>query len=101
MRPEKRAKLGDYDVFIADGFSLPPHKAYHRFGVGPDDFPGGMYATLWWLSKETEKLDVGQPLFFETFHDRQYSLEDKKRARINAGMKAAKDFIAKRKKMNG
>lgn len=101
MRPEKREQFQGYEVFVADGFSLPPHKAYQRFGVDPRDFPKGMYTTLWWVSKGSEKLDTGQPLFFDAFHDRQYSAEDKKRARISVAMQTAKKFLSTRKRLNG
>ena len=98
MVPAKRARVDGAEVFVADGFSAPPHFAYRRFGIGPEQFPFGMFATLWWASKGDEKLDTGQPLFFDAFHDPQYSPEGKKRARINTAMKEAKSFLARRKK---
>lgn len=103
MVPAMRDRINGAEVFIADGFSTPPHMAYRRFGIGPQQFPGGMFVTLWWASKGDEKLDTGQPLFFEAFHDPQYSRADKKRARINSARQAAKDFLASRKRarLNG
>lgn len=98
MRPVKRGNIEGAEVFIADGFSLMPHRPFQRFGVEPTEFPAGMYCTLWWVSRGEDKLDIGQPLFFDAFHDRDYSRDDKQRARINAAMKEAGDFLAHRKK---
>ena len=97
VKPVKREKLGDYDVFIGDGFSLCPHKPYQRFGVEPMEYPRGMYVTWWWLGKD-ENLDVGQPLFFDVLHNPEYSGDDKKRARVNRALKEANDFLKRRKK---
>ena len=99
VKPAGREKLGDWDVFIGDGFSLPPHRAYWRFGVEPEEFDHGMYVTWWWLGKD-EKLDVGQPIFFDVLHNPEYSSEDKKQSRINAAVRAAKYFLTRRK-VNG
>lgn len=96
MRPETRANIDGAECFIADGFSMMPHNAYRRFGVESTDFPNGMYVTLWWLSRGEDKLDIGQPLFFDVFHDG--NLEGKKRARINTALKEAKTFLERRKK---
>lgn len=100
MQPVKRASIQGAEVFIADGFSLPPHRAYRRFGIEADQFPKGMYATLWWVSKGDEKLDIGQPLFFQAFHDPKNSLADKKMMRINSALKEARAFLGRRKKMH-
>lgn len=98
MAPAKRATIDGAEVFIADGFSAPPHWIYRHFGIGPTQFPFGMFATLWWASKGDEKLDTGQPLFFDAFHDPQYSAADKKRARVNTAIKEAREFLRSRKK---
>jgi hypothetical protein len=97
VRPVERKRMGDFDIFIGDGFSLMPHKPYQRFGVDADEFPSGMFVTWWWVGKD-EKLDTGQPMFFDVMHNPEYSAEDKKIARINAAMKAATRFIQDRKK---
>jgi hypothetical protein len=94
--PEKRVRVGDAEVFVADGRSSPPHMAYRRFGIAPDDFPGGCYVTLWWVSKG-EDLDTGQPLFFELFHNPEYSGAAKKMARINTAVREASGFLNRRK----
>lgn len=100
MKPVRRGNINGAEVFIADGFSAPPHQHYRRFGIGPEQFPGGMYVTLWWLSRGEDKLDIGQPLFFELLHDRQFSGGSKQLARINAAMKEAKTFLERRKKVH-
>lgn len=97
VSPAERRSYGDFNVFIGDGFSLMPHNAYRRFGVDPDEFPSGMYVTWWWIGKD-EKLDVGRPLFFSAMHNPEYSAADKKTARINAALKDAEKFMARRKK---
>ena len=95
--PEKRERIGDYELYIGDGVSSPPHDRHRKSGVGPDDYPGGMYVTWWWLGKD-EKLDVGQPLFNELLHNPELGPADKKRARINSAREAAMDHLARRKK---
>lgn len=92
LQPEERRTVRDYSVFIADGFSLPPHHRIARFGVEPMDFPRGCYVTFWWAGKD-EKLHAGRPLMFEALHENQYDLTTKKRARINAALKDAEGHI--------
>lgn len=98
MEPAKRGKIDGAEVFIADGVSMPPHFIHRRFGIGPEQFPAGMYVTLWWLARGEDKLDVGSFLYFELLHDPMLTSAGKKRARINAAMKDAKDFLASRKR---
>ena len=98
MKPVSRDNIRGVEVFIADGFSLMPHNNFRRFGIEPTDFPHGMYATLWWASKGDEKLDTGQPLFFDVMHDPSVAIHDKQRARINAALKSAREFINRRRK---
>lgn len=98
MEPVKRGKIGSAEVFIADGVSAPPHLAHRRFGIGPEQFPGGMYVTMWWLARGEDKLDVGSFIYFELLHDPMLSKSGKRRARINAAMKDANDFLASRRK---
>jgi hypothetical protein len=101
MVPVSRTNIDGAEVFIADGFSSPDliETRFKRFGITKDDFPGGCFATLWWISRQEDKLDIGQPLFFELFHDRTMSSEGKKYARINSATNAAKDFLDSRKKV--
>jgi len=98
MAPEHRQSYGKYDIFIADGFSSPPHQYYKKFGVEPDEFPFGCYVTFWWVSKD-EELDTGQPLFFDAFHDKSLSKESKKGARINSALAEAEGFLIRRGKV--
>lgn len=98
MKPAARGSSGGMEIFIADGFSAPPHIAFRKFGIEQDEFPMGMYATLWWVSKADEKLDIGQPLFFDALHDAGYSTGDKRRMRIKAALKEAESFLSRRKK---
>lgn len=100
MRPEKRARWKDYEIFVADGFSLMPHNAFRRFGVESDEFPAGMYATLWWVSKESDQLDTGQPIFFDALHNPEYSAETKKQARINTALREAEGFLKRREQQH-
>lgn len=100
LKPEERITVQDYSVFLADGFSLPPHHKVARFGVDPNDFPRGCYVTFWWAGKD-EKLHAGRPLFFEAFHEREYDLETKKKARLQAALKDAAGHIDAWKRMNG
>lgn len=98
MKPVERSNIDGAEVFVADGFSLPPHPYYRRFGIGPEQFPRGMYTTLWWISRGEDKLDTGQPLFFDVFHDLSYPKESKQQMRINAAKQAAKEFLDQRKR---
>lgn len=96
VKPVARHRVRDQDVFIGEGFSLPPHAIYKRFGVEPNEFPFGMYATWWWIGKD-EKLDTGQPLFFDLNHNPEYSWDSKKLARQNTAIREAVGFMKRRK----
>lgn len=98
MKPVRRETIDGVEIFIADGFSLMPHNHYRRFGVEPFEFPQGMYVTLWWASKGDEKLDIGQPLFFDVMHNPEYANGSKQRARINAALSTAREFLERRRK---
>lgn len=97
MVPVSRDRIMNAEVFVADGFSMPPHRAFKRFGIEPDDFKNGMYCTLWWVSRGEDKLDIGRPVFFDGLHNPEYSLADRKRARINAAKDDAKDYLKQRR----
>ena len=100
MLPVKRGNINGVEVFIADGFAAKPHITFRTFGVDKGEFPFGCFATLWWVSKGDEKLDIGQPLFFDAFHDSGYSPEGKQTGRVNAAMKEAEKFLDRRKKVH-
>lgn len=98
LRPERRLSMQGFDLLLADGFSLPPHAAWGKFGVDPDEYPFGCYVTIWWVMKGEDRHYVAQPLFFDAFHDRQLDIESKKRARLNAAEKSAAEFLDRRKR---
>lgn len=99
MPPVHRDTLSDgREIFIADGFSLPPHWMHRHFGIAPKDFPYGCYATMWWAARGDEELDVGAPLYFDINHDPSLPRESKQRARINAAIKHAKEHFKRIKK---
>lgn len=102
LKPEARRKVREYDVFLADGFSLPPHRNVRRFGVSADDYPYGCYVTFWWAGRD-EGLHAGRPLFFEARHEVSYDLETRKKARLTAALKDAEGHIEawKRNALNG
>lgn len=98
LRPEVRQPLRDLEVYVADGFSLMPHNAWRRFGVEADEFPSGMYVTLWMLSKREGQLGGGRPMFFDTFHNPELDAPSKKQARIAAAIADADKHLEDRKK---
>lgn len=95
--PAKRLVIKGVDVFIADGFSSPPHQYFRRLGIGPKEFPMGCYVTLWWCSKKDEDLDVGQPLFFDSLHDSKLEPSFRSKARVNAAIQEAASFLDRRR----
>lgn len=94
MVPVKRDNIDGAEVFIADGFSSPPHVTLRRF-LDDKEFPFGCYATLWWVSKGEDKLDTGQPLFFDALKADSRS----QHARVNTAIKEATLFLRRRKKV--
>lgn len=93
LKPERRSKIRGLDVLIADGFSLPPHINFRKFGVAAKDFPEGCYVTFWWLMKGEDKMYVGCPLMFDANHDPQYDQSTRKLARINSALKHAGEIV--------
>ena len=102
LMPAAREKVREYNVFVADGFSLPPHHKLSRFGVDPEDFPKGCYITFWWAGKD-ESLHAGRPLFFDALHNNDYDLTTKRQARLSAALKDADGHIQawQRNRLNG
>ena len=102
MKPVRRANYEGAEIFIADGLSVAPHFNYRRFEVWPGEhaekFPGGMYVTLWWVSRGEDKLDAGRPLFFDLFHNPEYANGSKQLARIKSAMSDARSFLDGRKR---
>lgn len=98
MRPELRQPLRDLEVYIADGFSLMPHNALRKFGIEPDEFPSGVYVTLWMLSKREGILGGGRPMFFDAKHNPELDGPSKKQARIQAALADADSHLENKKK---
>lgn len=97
MKPVERSNFKGYELFVADGFSAPPHWKFRHFGVGPQAYPLGAYFTLWWVSKGEEKLDAGAMIHCDALHDPGHTKEHKQKLRINTAIKEATDFLEKRK----
>jgi hypothetical protein len=97
--PVMRGKIGGFDILIADGFSIEPHKVFHKFGVSKGDFLLGCYATFWWAFKD-EKMHIGCPLFFEALHDAAYDRDIKQQMRINSAMENAELHIVSEQRVS-
>lgn len=98
LKPVKKTVLRDFDLLISDGFSLPPHRNFRKFGLGPDHFNQGCYVTMWWLMKGDEKMFAGNSLFFDVFHDPEYDRESKQEMRIASAYADASDFLKRLEK---
>lgn len=95
MRPEKRTNIEGAEVFIADGFSPPPHFKYRKLGLETGDFPYGCYVTFWWAARGEDKLDTGQPLFFDALDADSRN----QHARLNTAVKEATNFLKTRNRI--
>ena len=95
LRPEKRYALKNFDVLLADGFSLPPHIKFRRFGVTANEFPHGCYVTFWWLMKGEDRLFVANALMFDAFHNQELEFSMRKKARVNRALQEAAGFARK------
>lgn len=98
MKPVERAQLHGYEVYVADGFSAPPHWKFRHFGVGPQVYPLGAFFTLWYLSKGEGHLDVGAMLHCDAMHDPGQSKEYKQKLRINTAIMEANKWLSDRRK---
>lgn len=67
-----REKMGEYDLYISEGKSSPPHLSAQTLGIKPDDFKHGMYVTFYWLGRD-EKLHFGSPSFYCAINTNQTS----------------------------
>lgn len=95
LLPEDRLKVGNFDVFLGDGYISPSN--FWKFQKFPnflsmDDFPMGAYVTLWWVGKD-ENLKDGGLIACEPFHEREYDLETRKKARLQAALNQAEGRI--------
>lgn len=93
LKPVKKTVLRDFDLLVSDGFSLPPHRNFRKFGLGPEHFNQGCYVTMWWLMKGDEKMFAGNSLFFDVFHDPDYDRESKQKMRVNSAVEDAANFL--------
>lgn len=104
LKPVHREKMEGFDVFIADGFSKPPHTAFHRFGIDKHDFIFGCWVTMWALARGDDHFQLAAPVFFEKNHDPEYDDAMRERMRVNSAMQdAARNLAAmsKRVLLNG
>ncbi len=94
LKPAVRRTVRDFDLLIADGLSLAPHRPWKRFGIEPTEFPRGCYVTFWWLMKGEDRLFVAGPLFFDIDHNPEYiDNEVRRRSRLNRATKDAEAFV--------
>ena len=89
LEPASRDKVGQHEIFVADGFSKSPGISFQKFGASIGDPPA--YITLWFASKGMDDLDIGRALFFE-----EKDNTGGKRGRINAALKDAKESLEAR-----
>ncbi len=94
MQPVARDTFEGHELFVADGFSAPPHHAFRRFGVEENEFLLGCYVTIFWFAKGEDKLDIGLPLIIDAAKSDNRLLH----ARINAAKKEARQLLKDRKK---
>lgn len=99
MQPAHKEKVGDYEVFVGDGYSFTPEATYKRFGAEPGDFNGGAFCTVWFVARDETFFEVGSPALYRTDHNPELDTSSKRRARINRAMKDAKEFIDRRKRV--
>lgn len=97
VQPVERTKIGNDEVFIADGF-VPPKIIeagfLKKFEINPGEFTFGVYLTLWW----TERFrGMGSIAAFDAFHDPGYSKDEKQQLRVNTAIHLAKKYFEKQK----
>ena len=91
--PQAKRTVKGREVCIADGFSLFPHIAFARAGVKLGEFPSGAFVTMWWLGRQEGMFALGEPIFFDAFHDPHMEQGSKRQARINAALLRAERAI--------
>lgn len=99
MRPVSKQRVGDYEVYIADGYSAQPHLTYKRFGAEPGEFSFGAYCTIWFVARDEDFFEVGAPALYEAFHNPELETGAKQMSRVNTAMKDARAFIKNRKRI--
>jgi len=98
MQTQPRRTIEGKEVFIADGFSSPPHAAFGRFGLTPEEFPFGCFVTFWLTEARKSEIGMGRPLFFDALA----STSRDRDARIREAVKDATASIlgSKKKRMH-
>lgn len=76
--PITRDVIGEYNLYIADGYSAPPHLNMQKLGIKPDEFPFGMQVVPYFLGKG-EKLYFGSVNFYSSATDQKTRIDDTKR----------------------
>ena len=89
LRPEGMFTYKGREIFIAET----------DLNLEDPTCPWGYYETAWFTThpNDPEKLDIGQPIIFDAFHDtdENWSQETKRQARVNTAANAAKAWIDK------
>lgn len=94
LLPVRRETINGTSICVADGFSATPHIQFRRFGADtPTDFPFGAYLTIFWVERTEDEFEIGVPMLFDSFHNREYDKDTKQIARINTALTAAKDLL--------
>lgn len=87
-------KMHGLDILLADGYVSPRNIGkFKKLGVVEDEYPMGLYVTMWWALKPEKDLILAHHLEFDWNHDSQYGREDKQRGRINAAIKDARKSL--------
>ena len=94
MAPARREETPQGIIYISDGFQANA-EVFKRFGATNELFGFGVYCTMWWLA-EGDRVLAGQPLLFDAFHDPEYDMDTKRRARVNTAWQEAEAFLKRR-----
>lgn len=93
IKPVYRTKIGDNEVFIADGFVPPSQLRYlDRFGMKAttDEFPFGAFATIWYAERRVGWCGLA---ICDAFHDAGDSADGKRKRRINSAVTMAESHF--------
>lgn len=96
IRQELRQPYRDYDIYVGEGFSSPPHFPYRRFGIDRDEYPFGCWIEFYWIGKG-ERLFIGSILHIDAFHNSGIDAATKKKMRLNTAIERARQDIDKLK----
>ena len=83
IKPVAREPFGEYELFIGEtDYSSPPHLRQQQFGIKPEEFPEGLYATWFWIGKD-ERLFFGSPSFYSATNTTQLTRTNDVRSRAS------------------